>query len=418
MNEIIKSTLHTYKYLLDVAQGNASAKTMLAAIMVLPDVSEEISEMKSALIKQLAESPDALKHMKEAGAVERLLTSGYRWELGAYLGSFAKHIVRNRSISIFQGHGSKELIENLKLAHYRCGEDHFTRTTLVALGLRQLPIGSAGEEVVNMFNLNLGELEIEKQREAVVRYFKDKKKFSASLINKIYDVGLHTDNELWEQLSVAMGYAISRQHMYSSIRALSGKRVVEFKDNVLKDYLMKFGKREFDLLKNGLPREQVERLTSLYKEIELVEKVRNAFLRGNLMCLTKFHNNPVALDMMRERFTSTRFNVEMTTVSNAGEISSAEHSSLTLDALERKFGPLEVILQNADQRETGPGTQFISRLSASYRSEKRQSGIFPILTNDIVHITEDEIKNRLRYEYGGERKPRKRDNEVSALSPI
>ncbi len=76
MEDIVKSTLQTYKYLTDISQVNFSAKTMLAAIMVLPDVGLDVPKMKHDLIKQIAESPSALTHLKEAGSVDRLYASG------------------------------------------------------------------------------------------------------------------------------------------------------------------------------------------------------------------------------------------------------------------------------------------------------------------------------------------------------
>ncbi len=337
--------------------------------------------------------------------------------MGAYVGYFANHIARRHSINILP-----LLLDNLQSA-VKHDKDYFIeRFALVAFGFGNWPLTEGNEERVNVFKLNLDQLGVKKQREALLRYFGDNGRFSVDIINKIYAAGLHNDKELWEKLSVLMYHNIQIKDMYTSIRDLAKSQMSAFSDDVLKDYLLKTGERGFDALKNGASRENVERLNTLYRVVGSVKQADLALLRGNLMCLPKYHNIPTILEMMREKFANAKFSVEVTSISENGEISTRKHSGLTLAGFEKKFGPLENILEQAHKRETAPGTQFISRLSVVYKTQKQVArypsrwGKEHTIERDIVRITKDEITNRLRYEYGDEKKSRKRDQE-SALTP-
>ncbi len=413
-NTTVKSVLHTYRYLL-ARTDDFCAKTMLSAVMVLDDVDDEAIKIKSELITIIAQSKRALGHMRESDVIDKL---GIRWEADLYTAAFAEHIVKTRDSLLFKRLGSTALLDTMKLAYRNGGNTYFQPVVIAALGIKDIPLSVSGKKIVNAFWMNLDKLPVGERADIVRHYLKRNGRygFQADFINKFVSVGLHKNEDLWNSLG------FSSKHMHTALYREIRNNHILINDEAIEAYLVANGTKGYDDLKDGSNRETIERVKAIYNRIHKVgnvEIVRDALNRSNLSKLHTYHNDEQVIASLRDAFKLwADFDVVVTTIDDDGKVTYRSKKYRNLADFEKDVGSLESVLAEINKREIKPGTSFISRLVVNYKAKKINHKCDEIFTNymakgAIVNITPDEIINRLRYEYGGEKKPRKRHTETA-----
>ncbi len=403
--EIAQLSLNTYLFLMSKTSLKTVAeldtyRTVLGAIVCTPDFDENVKESKRKVLEAIALSSGFLVSMKSTGTIKDILASlpkeyvnGQHWEMVHLVNTFAQHILKNGGNNA----KSKVIISNLQTL----GAEHLDNMVRVAFFGENLELTGEQKKIADIHNGNYAAL----SDVDLMEYFKRVRKANEALDFNLIEALVSRDILVLENTFTNQ---YERVHFLANILQYHKYRCQGFSDNMI-NYVAGNGKDYSNALtmmsNNSAYR---KRIADARKRYEFVDNLREMLKQGNLRTLYKY-TQPEAIRVILEVFQSATVTMEYHYLTEKGKLADYAAETLPFKEVEHVFKDM---LSTIQARVLNPGESLMTSMRVKYNH--RDAGHFYNRDAQVFSIKQQEVTERLKYQYGGMTKPRKSHQNVES----